>query len=183
MDIYLLLKFLHVVSAVVWVGGGLCRTVLGVCASSRKDDAEMLRVVGNVAFLANRWFIPWSLLTLVFGLVAAYLGSLYSQLWIMLGLAGFASTFLTGALVLGPLSEKIRQLKAEGKDNEAFPIGRTLLQAAKFDYVVMLVVIADMVLKPGFGDLATIAVMALILVAGAVVFLLPLLRSRGAMPA
>jgi uncharacterized membrane protein len=171
MDLYLIFKFLHVFSAVCWVGGGLCLTVLGAFASSRKDEAEMLRVVGNVAFLANRWFMPASLLTLVFGLAATWLGGLFSQLWVILGLVGFGMAFLTGSLVLGPTSEKIRKLKEAGREADAFPLGRRLLQTAKFDYVVMFVVIADMVIKPGAGDLAVLAVLALILAGGAILFL------------
>jgi uncharacterized membrane protein len=180
MDAYLLFKFLHVFSAVAWVGGGLCLTALGAFASSRKDEAEMMRVVDSVAFMANRWFMPASLLTLLFGLIAAWLGGLFSQLWVIIGLIGYAMAFATGAGVLGPTSEKIKKLKAEGRASEAFPLGRRLLETAKFDYVVMFIVIADMVLKPGVGDVVTLAAMALILVAGAVTFLGRALRPTAA---
>ena len=171
MDAYLVFKFLHVFAAVAWVGGGLCLTVLGALAASRNDEAEMMHVVDSVAFMANRWFMPASLLTLIFGLIAAWLGGLFTQLWVILGLTGFAMAFATGAGILGPTAEKIKKLKAEGRVSEALPLGRRVLQTAKFDYVVMFVVIADMVLKPGLGDLATLVVLALILLGGAVLFL------------
>ena len=171
MDLYLIFKFLHVFSAVCWVGGGLCMTVLGAFASARKDEAEMLRVVESVAYMANRWFMPASLLTLIFGLLATWSGGLFTQLWVILGLAGFAMAFLTGSLVLGPTSEKIRKLKEAGRAAEAYPLGRKLLQTAKFDYVVMFVVIADMVTKPAPGDLPILAGLALIVLAGAAAFL------------
>ena len=176
MDLYSILKFLHVFSAVCWVGGGLCMTVLGVLASSRKDEAEMLHVVQNVAFMANRWFMPASLLTLLFGLATAWYGGLFGQLWIMLGLAGYASAFLTGALVFGPITGRMAKLKDEGRETDAFPLGRKLLQAAKFDYVVMFVVIADMVIKPGPADIASLLVLAAILLGGGLLFLGGLFR-------
>ncbi|MDR3471935.1 MAG: DUF2269 family protein [Devosia sp.] len=180
MDLYSIFKFLHVFSAVCWVGGGLCLTVLGALASSRKDEAEMLRVVENVAFMANRWFMPLSLLTLLFGLLTTWLGGLFSQLWVILGLVGFGMAFLTGSLVLGPTSEKIRKLKETGRETDAYPLGRRLLRAAKFDYVVMFAVIADMVIKPGIADLPVLGVLALVLVGGAVVFLGGIFKSEPA---
>ena len=96
MDLYSFCKFLHVLSAVLWVGGGFIFVVLGVSASRLNDPVEIVSVVRNVAFLANRFFIPSSLATLVFGLITAFLGSLYGTLWIWIGLAGFAATFATG---------------------------------------------------------------------------------------
>lgn len=173
MDYYSVLKFLHVFAAVCWVGGGLCLTVLGTYASSRRDEAEMMRVVDQVAFLANRWFMPASLLTLIFGFAAAWLNGLFGQLWVILGLAGAAMAFATGALVLGPAAERIRKLKLAGREADALPLGRKLLSTAKFDYVVMFVVIADMVLKPTLADVWMLGVLAAILAGGAVAFLAP----------
>jgi len=180
MDLYLVFKFLHVFAAVCWVGGGLCMTVLGALAASRQDDAEMLRVVQSVAYMANRWFMPASLLTLAFGVAAAIVGGLFTQFWVILGLVGAAAAFATGALVLGPTAEKIHQLEAAGRPSDAYPLGRRLLEAAKFDYVVMFVVIADMVIKPTLADVATLAVLAAVVVAGALLFLLGAFRQAPA---
>jgi uncharacterized membrane protein len=166
MDIYLLFKLLHVLSAVVWVGGGLCLMVLGVFANSRNDDAEVLRVVQSVAFMGNRWFMPASLLTVIFGAIATYLGPGFGELWILLGLAGFAAAFVTGTFVFKPQSEKLVAQVAEGQTSEAMAIARGLLNVAKFDYVVMFLVIADMVLKPTIRDLPVLGIMAVVLAAG-----------------
>lgn len=183
MDLYTLFKFLHVLCAVVWVGGGFCMTVLGVVAATRKDDAEMLGVVRSVAFLGNRLFMPASLLTVIFGVTMAFLGNLWGELWISIGLAGFVAAFLTGTFILGPTSIRMVAMLGEGRQGEAVALGRKVLQTAKFDYTVMLVVIADMVLKPGLGDVWLLAAMAVVLVAGAVLFLRPASREQTAQPA
>lgn len=166
MDVYLVFKLLHVLSAVVWVGGGLCLMVLGLFANSRDDDAEMLHVVESVAFMGNRWFMPASLLTVIFGAIATFLGPGFGELWILLGLAGFASAFVTGTFVFKPQSEKLVALIADGRQAEAVSIGRRLLNVAKFDYTVMFLVITDMVLKPGLHDIPVLAVMAVVLAGG-----------------
>ena len=70
--------------------------------------------------------------------------------WIVIGLVGYAITFLTGLLVLGPLAKRIGQL-IETKGPEApetqAAIQRILL-LARVDMGVLLLVVADMVLKP-----------------------------------
>ncbi len=71
MDLYSTLKFLHVVCAVIWVGGGFSLVFLGMAASGRNDAESILRIVNDVAFLTTRLFIPVSLATLVFGAAAA----------------------------------------------------------------------------------------------------------------
>jgi uncharacterized membrane protein len=166
MDIYLIFKLLHVLSAVVWVGGGVCLMVLGLFASSRNDDAEMLRVIEGVAFMGNRWFMPASLLTVIFGAIATFFGPGFGELWVLLGLAGFAAAFVTGTFVFKPQSDKLVELIAEGRTSEAVTIGRRLLNVAKFDYTVMFLVISDMVLKPGLKDIPVLVVMAVVLALG-----------------
>jgi uncharacterized membrane protein len=165
MDVYLIFKLLHVLSAVAWVGGGLCLMVLGLFASSR-DDAEMLRVIESVAFMGNRWFMPASLLTVIFGAIATFFGPGFGELWILLGLAGFAAAFVTGTFVFKPQSDELVALIAEGRQAEAVSIGRRLLNVAKFDYTVMFLVISDMVLKPGLHDVPVLAFMAVVLAGG-----------------
>jgi hypothetical protein len=61
--------------------------------------------------------------------------------------------------------------------------GRRLMTISKFDYVVMLVVIVDMVLKPSFSDIVLIAAMAVAVVVGAALFLGPLFGRTPAAPA
>ena len=56
----------------------------------------------------------------------------------------------------------------------AVAAGRRLMTISKFDYVVMLMVIVDMVMKPGVGDVVLLGGMAAAAIAGAVVFLGPI---------
>ena len=171
MDVYSIFKFLHVMSAIAWLGGGLTLFALALMYEARKDIDALNSAVNHVAFLGPRWFVPASLLTLVFGLITTFLGNLWGDAWVVLGLFGFAGTFSTGLFAIKPLSEAIAARNAEGRPDLAAPLGARIMQISKFDYVLMAVVIALMVLKPTWSDVLVLAIMATVLVLAAVVFL------------
>jgi len=171
-DFYFVSKLLHVVCAIAWVGGGMTLLANSIFTIADKGETEVLRTLDVMNGLAKRWFIPASMLTLIFGAITATFGGMWTDLWVLLGLAGFASTFITGIAVFEPLGKQIEELVAANQLDAALVKGRTLLRIAKFDYTVMLVVIADMVLKPYWSDLIILALFAAILAAGAFFFLL-----------
>ncbi|HSK38990.1 MAG TPA: hypothetical protein VK943_04410, partial [Arenibaculum sp.] len=91
-----------------------------------------------------------------------------TDLWIVIGLAGYAATFLIGRLIFKPTSERLAATVArDGITPAALEEGRGMLKVARLDYAVMLVVIADMVFKPTFADTALLTAMAVVLLAGA----------------
>jgi len=180
MDWYSIFKFLHVAAAVCWVGGGVILMYLGILGGRARDVEAQMTVIKQTASLATTWFIPASLGTVVLGIITATIGGLWSEAWVVLGLLGFAATFSTGFFVIRPAADAIAKLETEGKRDLAMLHGNKLLQVSKFDYVMLFTVIADMVLKPAWSDLVLLVVMAVVLIAGAVVFLLPALSAKPA---
>jgi len=181
MTTYLLFKYLHVLFAVCWLGGGFCMVLLGVAASRARNDAELVRVMGQTAWLAKRIFVPFSGLALLCGLIMTWLGGMWSEIWIILGLIGYAATAGTGIAVLSPKSEKVAAIAAkEGPSAEAVRIAREMLAVARFDMTMLAMVVADMVLKPSLGDYAVLIGMAVVLVVAAAYFLMPLRSARPA---
>jgi uncharacterized membrane protein len=177
MDWYTLVKFLHVTCAVIWVGGAFVMITLGAVAERAKDDAELVRIVRQVAWAGERIYVPASIATLVFGVITAWLGGLFGNLWVILGLIGIAMTIGMGILVLTPRAKKAEAgFKAGGATPAVVAISRQLLTIAKFDAVLLFTVVADMVLKPAATDWAVLAVMALVLIAAAAVWLTPAFR-------
>lgn len=171
MDAYSVFKLLHVLCAIAWVGGGLTLLVSAILNIRDSGPDAAIRASQMMGSLAMRWFLPASALTLVFGLIVAFLGNLWSEAWVILGLCGFASTFLTGHFVLRVKAQRMGRLMDEGRSAEAVAEGMALLRVSKFDYTVILLVVADMVLKPAWSDLAVLAIMAAVLAAGAIGFL------------
>ena len=176
-DWYLFFKFLHVAFAIIWLGGGLLMVILGMAADRAKNEPELVRVVLQVAWCAERIYVPASIATLVFGVIAAFIGSWWGCLWIWIGLAGIASTIALGVGVLTPRAKIVQaEHAAAGVSPKAVAVSREILTIAKFDMIVLFVIVADMVLKPQFSDWITLIVFVAIVVAAGYVFLYPTLK-------
>lgn len=173
-------KLLHVVFAIAWVGGGVTLFALGLMADMRKDDAATATVLEQVVMLSPIWFIPTSLLTFVFGVIMAFGYGIWSLAWIVLGLLGFLATFSIGFFILKPTSEAFTAANKAGRTADAKAAGQKMLGVSKFDYSLMFVVIADMVLKPQWSDWLLLLIMAAILAAAGYFFLYPMLRPKPA---
>jgi uncharacterized membrane protein len=167
MDFYSFFKLLHVISAIAWVGGGLTLLASAIFNVRDHGPAEALRAAQAMGSLAVRWFLPASGLTLVFGIITTSLGNLWGEAWVILGLIGFAATFVTGHFILRVKSIRMGELMKEGREDEAVAEGLALLRVGKFDYTVIVLVVAAMVLKPVWTDFATIGAFAAILIAAA----------------
>src|SRR6478672_11123008 len=146
---YAFFKWVHVTGAFLWVGGGLTLTILALRAERSSEPAEMAMIARQAAFVGERVFAPIGLLVLAMGIamvVNLHLG--WGTSWIVIGLVGYAITFLTGLLVLGPQAKRIGQLietvGAEAAETRA-AIKRILL-IARVDEGVLLLVVAAMIL-------------------------------------
>jgi uncharacterized membrane protein len=148
---YALFKVVHVALAVFWVGGGLTITVYALRAERVADPAEMAMIARQAAFVGERFFAPAGLLVLAMGIgMVVNLGLDWGSFWIVAGLVGYAITFLTGLLVLGPQAKRIGHLlETKGATaSETQAAIRRILLVARVDEGLLLLVVADMVLKP-----------------------------------
>ncbi|WP_296743366.1 DUF2269 family protein [Mesorhizobium sp.] len=167
MDWYSVVKFLHVVSATLWVGGGFVLFLLGVIAERAGNIEEKLQAMRATGKLGDRFFAPMSMLTLIFGLVMCGFWVGFSELWIGIGLVGYAATFSIGMLVFKPTGARMGAMIArEGVTPAVLAVGQRMMCWARFDYAVMLVIIADMVLKPTLHDIGTLAGMVMVVALG-----------------
>jgi uncharacterized membrane protein len=148
---YALFKLLHVTGAVAWVGGGLTLTILAMRAERSSDPSEMATIARQAAFVGERVFAPVGMLVFLMGIAMVInLHWGWGTTWIVIGLVGYVITFLTGILVLGPQAKRIGQLiasKGPGAPETQAAIQRILL-IARIDVGVLLLVVADMILKP-----------------------------------
>ena len=168
MDWYSIVKFLHVVTAILWVGGGFVLFLLGVLAERAGNIEDKLQAMRASGQLGGRFFAPMSMLTLIFGLIMCSFWVGFSDLWIIIGLVGYATTFSIGMFIFKPTGERMGAMIAkDGITPAVLAIGQRMMSAARFDYAVMLVVIADMVFKPSVHDIGILAGMVLVVVVGA----------------
>jgi uncharacterized membrane protein len=148
---YNVYKMLHVLAAVLWVGGGAMIAVIALL-TERENDAMGLASLGQKAeYLSTRLFIPSSLAVLVFGIAMMIKGDLdWGQTWVIIGLVGFATTFAIGIGFLMPQTKKLAALAEEhGPDHPATQAElKKLLLVTRFDIAMLLVIVADMTAKP-----------------------------------
>ncbi|HEY8594403.1 MAG TPA: hypothetical protein VIL84_04085 [Devosiaceae bacterium] len=168
MDWYSFFELLHVICAILWVGGGFTLMVAAELVRRKRGPGGMMAIVDAVALLGPPFFVPVSLLTVVFGATTAFIGPGFGTLWVDLGLAGFIVTFLNGFFGIKPRAEKISALIAtQGPESpEVLARADNLMMIARFDYVMLALVVVDMVVKPGVNDVGLLTAMAVILVAG-----------------
>jgi uncharacterized membrane protein len=152
-----LLLFTHIAMAVIWIGGGLMMQLFGIRASMSGDPVRMAALGQDIEWIANRTFIPASLIAFVSGILLVVESDFYGfgDDWIVIGLALYATTFLAGVLFLGPESGRIGTLMAEGSP-EAGPRTLRLIMLARLDLVLLFVLLYDMSVKPSFDDASSI---------------------------
>jgi uncharacterized membrane protein len=181
MTLYELLLFIHVAATIVWIGAGLFSLVLALGYDKDSDEAALLRFAKDQERLAPRLFIPASLVVVLMGIALVMESDAwgFDQLWIVLGLVGFAATFVTGLFMLKPASERLgRDMEAAGgRLTPQLRVDlRKLIVKARVDYVVLTLVVFDMVVKPTGDDPAVLIAMAVVLIAG-IAYILARLRA------
>ncbi|HEY6112806.1 MAG TPA: DUF2269 family protein, partial [Gaiellaceae bacterium] len=95
---YSFLLFVHVAMAVTWVGGGLMMQFFGIRAAMSGDPSRFATLGADIKWIADRVFIPASLLGFVSGILLVVESDFYGfgDDWIVIGLALYATTFLAG---------------------------------------------------------------------------------------
>jgi uncharacterized membrane protein len=151
---YSAFKFVHVLSAVVWVGGACIVQVYAFLALRTNDPVRVAAFAGDTEFVGTRIFIPSSLILLVSGVFTVHEsagGWSYSQGWVQFGLAIIVLSIAVGAGYLGPEAGRIAKATARSgvESAEVQERIRRIFFVSRIELVLLLAVIFDMVVKPG----------------------------------
>lgn len=176
MDFASLLKFAHVIAAVLWVGGGFTTIIAGVVLAGRSTAQTQLAIVQAVTLLAPRLFVPASIFTLASGVALLFVAGWGWQPFTVLGLAGVLFTATFGALVLGPSCERALKLADTHGAEAAIPALRRVQRLAMMDYAVQFAIVFLMVVKPSWSDFAVFGGIGAIIVLAALAALRPVHR-------
>ena len=153
MNLYETLVWLHVSFAVLWVGGNVMINLVAIRARTSGDSAELATLFRTLAWFGERYFMPVSLLTLVFGfwLTAEGDWSYRDNPWLLLSLGIYAIAFLIGMLFFGPESKRIVKLldgDAAAVDTGATTRMKRYLNVAHVDAFALVVILFLMSVKP-----------------------------------
>ncbi len=180
MTSYELLLFLHIAAAIVWLGAGFLIAVLISGAERAGDGMREAGYHRDVGWLAPRLFIPASMATLIFGILAGIDGNWdFGALWIDLALLGWLASFLLGILYFKPEGERIGEMAEERGPGDPELRGRIfrLNWVDRVQVTLLFLVVADMVSKPT-GDDGGILIVGALILAAAIVAALSAIRSN-----
>ncbi len=152
---YELLVFLHVSSAIIWLGAGFLIGLLVFGAERAGDRAKEAGYHRDVGWLAPRLFIPASLATPVFGILLVIDGAWsFDQLWITIAMVGWAVSFVLGFFYFKPEGERIGTLVQERGPDDPEMLRRLqrLNVVDRVQLTILFLVVADMVVKPAGED-------------------------------
>jgi uncharacterized membrane protein len=154
-DWYGAFKTIHVVFAVIWIGGGFLISALAFIAELEHDVEGRTILARQAASVSNRVFTPSALIVLLAGIAMMLndTGELlwdWGDFWVAFGLLGFVATFAIGFGVLGPAAKRMEGLVASGGANspEAHAEMNRIFLVARADAAILMLVIVDMVAKP-----------------------------------
>ena len=153
MDLFETLKTLHVLAAVIWVGGAAAVQVFAIRTMSAADPARLAGFAKDTEWVGTRIFTPASLLVLALGIwmVVERPEIAFGDTWILLGLGGILFSALVGSLFLGPESGRIGKLmETESPDSpEVQRRLKRIFLISRIELTVLLLVVVDMVVRPG----------------------------------
>jgi uncharacterized membrane protein len=148
---YTFFKSIHVITAVIWVGGAAMIQAFAFRILGTGDGKRQADFAKDAEVIGMRVFIPASLILFLAAIaMMVNLDWSWSQNWIVLGLIAFGLSFALGAGFLGPESGRIAELiEKEGPDSPAVQARiRRILMISRCELVVLLIVIVNMVVKP-----------------------------------
>jgi uncharacterized membrane protein len=152
LDLYELLKFFHVLFAATWLGTAVQQQFASARARASNDQAVLARFADDAEWLGKKLFAPAAGLTALFGvLLVLQSGWDFKDLWVAIGIVLFLVAVFTGARFLTPESGRLRDLiSAKGLDDQEVRarISR-ILMVTRIDLLLLVLVVADMVIKPG----------------------------------
>lgn len=148
---YTFFKSLHVVAAVIWVGGAVMIQAFALRTIRTNDARRMAEFAKDSEVIGMRLFIPttWVLLLAAIGMMVN-LHLSWGENWIVFGLIAWIVSFIVGAGFIGPESGRIGKIvERDGPESpEAQWRIKRILLVSRAELVVLLAVIVNMVVKP-----------------------------------
>jgi len=144
-------KALHVLAAIVWIGGALMIQIYAFVVLRERNPERIAWFSRTTETIGMRTFLPSSLLLVVLGFVLVHQAGGAWKFWLVFGLVLWAASFVNGAAFIGPESGRIAALVEErgGVDEVVQARIERILLASRVEAVILALVAMDMVLKPG----------------------------------
>jgi uncharacterized membrane protein len=149
--VYELYLAVHILCAVLWVGGGVSVHILGRWVANTGDPERMVAFNRDAVKIGNVFYAPLAVVLIIVGvLLVEEVGYEYSELWIALGFLGWLFSLAVG---LGLYAQQARKIEAavvaDGPTSVAAQEGiRRILLINSIEITVLVLVVIDMAIKP-----------------------------------
>jgi uncharacterized membrane protein len=143
---------IHILCAVIWVGGGVSVQVLGRWTIRRGDPEQIVAFNRDAVKLGNVFYAPLALVLIVAGvLLVEEVGYSYGDLWITLGFIGWLFSLAVGIAFYPQQARKVAAAVSAGGPAapEAQAKIRRILLVNSIEITILLLVVVDMAVKPG----------------------------------
>lgn len=142
--------FIHIMMAIVWVGGDVMLQVMGTRLQAAHEPVQMAQFARQVEWIGTRVLTPASGVLVIAGVFLVLDAWSFELLWVIIGLAGFAYSLVVGATLLGPLSGKTGKLMEERgpEDPQVQANIHKLFMYSRIELVILIGVVATMTFKP-----------------------------------
>jgi uncharacterized membrane protein len=151
---YQVYKALHVLAIVIWVGGDVTLTTLGIIFE-RRGDGPTLAALGKMGtWVGTRVYTPALFAAFAFGVALMEKGNFdwWGVFWIDFALAGWLIAACVGVGFVGPELGRIDEAAQKFGPTSA-EVGRRvkrLFMIFRFDTALLVLIVLDMVAKPSF---------------------------------
>ena len=151
---YQVYKALHVLAAVIWVGGDITLTTLGI-VFERRGDGPTLAALGKMGtWVGTRIYTPALFAVLIFGIAVMEKGNFdwWGVFWIDFALIGWLVAGCVGVGFVGPELGRIDKAAQEfgPMSDEVTRRVKRLFMIFRFDTALLILIVIDMVAKPSF---------------------------------
>jgi uncharacterized membrane protein len=148
---YNVYKALHVTAVLIWVGGDITLTTLGIVFERRGDGGALAELGKMGAWIGTRVYTPALFAAFAFGVAMIEKGNLgWGAFWIDFAIAGWAVATVVGIGFVGPELGRIDRA-AQELGPESAEVGRRvkrLFTVFRFDTALLILIAIDMTAKP-----------------------------------
>ena len=150
---YEFLKTVHVLLAITWLGGAITFQLLALRIIKENPPTRLAPFARDTEAIGMKIFLPASIVLLLAGILMVLdtPGIDFTDAWIVIGLGGIVSTIVIGAGFLGPEAKRLAELVEQKGDDDPEVVSRIsrILMIGRIDLAILLIVAANMVIKPG----------------------------------